>query len=314
MEMEPLPDRLRLRHLNCFVAVAQEQHLGRAAERLRLTQPAVSKTLVELEQILGVTLLQRGRFGARLTRDGEVFLGHALAVRDALSAARRSVGAAAAPAVETLAIGALPTLAPDLLPPALRTLRETRAQARVIVHTAANRPLLEMLRAGTVDCVIGRMPEPAEAVGLSFELLLVEPLVLAVRPGHPLAARTGIPAHEILDYPLIVSTEGTVPRHHTESFLQAHELRLPRNCTETISVSLGRVLAQRSDAVWFVAAGAVRADLESGELARLPVVTEGTEEPVGLLFRAEGGASPLALELMRAVRAATRPRHPRPPG
>lgn len=313
METASLPDRLRLRHLNCFVAVAQEQHLGRAAERLRLTQPAVSKTLAELEQILGAQLLRRGRFGAKLTREGEAFLTHALAVREALAAARRSVGIGAAPSGETLAVGALPTLAPDLLPPALGAFREMHAQARVVVHTAANKPLLEMLRAGTLDCVIGRMPEPADAVGLSFELLFLEPLVLVVRRGHPLAGRAAVAPQQVLGYPLIVATPGTVPRHHTESFLQAHGLRLPAGCTETLSVSLGRVLTQQSDAVWFVAAGAVGADLAAGALVRLPVATQGTEEPVGLLYRAEGGVPRLALALMQAVRATTQARQPRAP-
>lgn len=312
MKQDASPDRLRLRHLNCFLAIAQEQHLGRAAERLRLTQPAVSKTLLELEQILGVRLLERGRFGARLTREGEVFLGHALSVRDALNAARRSVGAGAGPAAETLALGVLPTLAPDLLPPALAALREAHSGARVVVHTAANRPLLEMLRAGAVDCVIGRMPEPDDALGLSFELLFVEPLVLAVRPAHPLSGRAAVAPRQVLEYPLVVATPGTVPRHHTESFLQAHGLRLPQHRTETISVSLGRVLALQSDAVWFVAAGAVAADLAAGILERLPIATEGTEEPVGLLYRAEGGASSLARALMKAVRRAARARAPRP--
>lgn len=310
METAPLHDRLRLRHLNCFVAVAQEQHLGRAAERLRLTQPAVSKTLAELEQILEVKLLRRGRFGAKLTREGEVFLTHALAVRQALEAARRSVGAGAPAAGETLAVGALPTAAPDLLPPVLLAMREAHPRARMVVHTAANQPLIDMVRAGTLDCVVGRMPEPSDAVGLSFELLFVEPLILVVRPAHPLRARAALAVREVLAYPLIVATRGTVPRHHTESFLQAHDLSLPPDCIETISVSLARVLTRQSDAVWFVPAGAVRDELGAGTLAALPIATAGTEEPVGLLSRSEGEVGALALEFMQRLRQAARRRRP----
>jgi DNA-binding transcriptional LysR family regulator len=74
--------RIRLRHLHTFVAVAQQGTLGRAAETLNLSQPALSKTLNELEQLTGTRLFDRGRLGAQLTR-GEQFLTHAVKVLDA---------------------------------------------------------------------------------------------------------------------------------------------------------------------------------------------------------------------------------------
>ncbi|HEY8555455.1 MAG TPA: pca operon transcription factor PcaQ [Burkholderiales bacterium] len=293
--------RIRLRHIHCFVAVAQERGIGKAAERLRLTQPAVSKTLAELEDILGVRLFERGRGGAQLTREGELFLGRALAVREALEAALSAVGSVATPA-ETLRIGALPTLAPDLLPPALKALRRLRPETRVLVRTGTNTALLEMLKAGALDFALGRMAEPADTAGLAFELLYVEPLVLVTRPDHPLAARTDVSLTEVLRYPLLVSVRGTTPRRNAESLLQARGLRLPANCTETLSVSVGRLLVKQSDTVWFVSAGAVRDDLESGLLATLSVPTEGTEEPVGLLHRTEGELSAAARVCMNIVR------------
>lgn len=302
MEVGDLSSRVRLRHLHCFLAVAQERNIGRAAERLRLSQPAISKTLAELEEILGVKLLERGRFGAQLTREGEVFLGRALAVREALNAAMSAVGVAATPVVDTLRIGALPTLAPDLVAPALAAFRRKYPHARVTVRTAANKPLLEELKSGTVDFAIGRIADPTEIVGLSFEMLYVEPLVLVTRPAHPLAAQRAVSLNDVLAYPLLVFTRGTIPRHNTESFLRARGLRLPDNCTETLSVSLGRILVKQSDTVWFVPAGAVRDDLETGVLASLPVSTEGTEEPVGLLRRSEGAVTDAAHECMKIVR------------
>src|SRR3984885_7680796 len=72
--------RIRLRHLSCFVVVAQERTLARAAERLHLSQPAVSKTLTELERLAGHPLVERSRAGTRLTEAGERFLRYALDV------------------------------------------------------------------------------------------------------------------------------------------------------------------------------------------------------------------------------------------
>ena len=78
--------RIRLRHLHTFVAVAQQGTLGRAAETLNLSQPALSKTLNELEQLTGARLFERGRQGAQLTLPGEQFLTHAVRQRKAQEA------------------------------------------------------------------------------------------------------------------------------------------------------------------------------------------------------------------------------------
>ncbi len=310
MEKDAFHHRIRLRHIHCFLAVAQERNLGRAAERLRLTQPAVSKTLSELEDIAGTRLFERNRLGAQLTADGEKFLPHALGVLDALDAVSRSVGLEQAAQSETVHIGALPTVAPDLLPLALRVFRRTHPAARVSIQTAANAPLLQMLKAGEVDFVVGRMADPQMLAGLSFELLYVEPLVLAVRAAHPLAGAGTVSPGEVVAYAAVVSPKGTIPRHNTESFLQSRGLALPAGCTETLSVSVARRIALHSDAVWFTPLGAVRDDLAGGALVRLALPTEGTEEPVGLLQRSEGQLSFAAQEFIRLLREAALVRRP----
>jgi len=301
MEKDLFNSRIRLRHLQCFVAVAQEQHLRKAADRLHLSQPAISKTLSELETLTGARLVARGRFGARLTREGQVFLDHAVSVLDALEGARRSVQPDTAAEHEAVYVGALPTVAPDLLPAALAGFRRLWPQARVDVQIAANAPLLDKLQAGEVDFVLGRMADPQMMAGLSFELLYVEPLVAVARAGHPLLAGAAL-LNDIIGFPLIVSTRGTVPRHNTESYLLSRGLRLPPNCLETLSVSVARLVAIQSDAVWFTPLGAVRDDLARGQLAQLPVAADGTEEPVGLLHRSESPPGRAAQSLMKTLR------------
>lgn len=301
--------RIRLRHIQCFVAVAQEQHLRKAAERLHLSQPAVSKTLAELEALTETKLVERGRFGARLTREGQLFLTHALSVLDALEGARRAVSADSEAAHETVLVGALPSVAPDILPLTLAEFRTMWPQARVDIQIAANTPLLDKLRSGEVDFVLGRMADPESTAGLSFELLYVEPLVAVVRAGHPLLAEPDAGLGRIVEFPLIVSTRGTVPRHNTENFLHARGLSLPANCLETLSVSVARLVAMGTDAVWFTPIGAVREDVAQRHLQQLPITTDGTEEPVGLLRRSEAQLGRGALSFMKILRdAATRRR------
>lgn len=103
--------RIRLRHLHTFVAVAQQGTLGRAAETLNLSQPALSKTLNELEQLTGTRLFERGRLGAQLTVPGEQFLTHAVKVLDALNTAGQALNRKEDASADVVRVGALPTAA-----------------------------------------------------------------------------------------------------------------------------------------------------------------------------------------------------------
>jgi DNA-binding transcriptional LysR family regulator len=297
--------RISFRHVSCFLAIARERHIGRAAERLNLTQPAVSKTLAELESLAELRLVERGRHGARLTPAGERFLRHAIEVEHAMESAAGALQGPVAPPVQILELGALPTVASGILPNALLRLRERQPQTGVRLHTATNDMLLSALKAGRLDCAVGRMAEPSMMQGISFELLYAEPLVMAVQPRHPLLGKHHASPQAVLEYPLVVAPSGTVPRLHTDAFFDAHALRVPGNCTETLSVSVARLLARRSDAVWITPEFAARDDLERGELARLPLAVANAEEPVGLLRRSAGEPSRLVEALADILRGLT---------
>ncbi|MGJ7528251.1 LysR substrate-binding domain-containing protein [Variovorax sp. GB1P17] len=300
---------VQLRHLRCLVAVAQERHLARAAGRLALSQPAVSKTLSELEAIVGARLVERSKAGRRgvqgLTPAGEQLLTHALRVLEALDASAQAVAPASGERIERLRIGALPSVAPALLPMALARLRDGWPSAQVMVKSAANGALLDELRAGELDIVVGRMSDPRLMGGLSFELLHTEPLVFAVRAGHPLALKAAS-VQAVLAYPLVVYGEGTIPRHNTESFLSARGLVLPTNALQTLDVAVARALVAVSDAVWITPLGAARSELADGRLVRLRIDTAGTEEPVGLLQRSDAEPSALRGAMAALLREAAK--------
>ncbi|WP_285414102.1 LysR substrate-binding domain-containing protein [Variovorax sp. efr-133-TYG-130] len=307
---------VQLRHLRCLVAVAQERHLARAAERLALSQPAVSKTLSELEAIVGTRLVDRSKAGRRgvqgLTAAGEQLLAHALRVLEALDASAQAVAPAAGGRIERLRVGALPSVAPALLPIALARLRDGWPQVQIMVKSAANGVLLDELRAGELDLVVGRMSDPRLMGGLSFELLHTEPLVFAVRAGHPLALKAAS-VQAVLGYPLVVYGEGTSPRHNTESFLSARGLVLPTNALQTLDVAVARALVAVSDAVWITPLGAARGELANGRLVQLRIETAGTEEPVGLLQRSDAEPSALRAAMAALLREAAREQGAVPP-
>jgi len=102
----------------------------------------------------------------------------------------------------------------------------------------------------------------------------------------------------------VIYGEGTIPRHHTESFLSGLGLRLPAHVTQTLDLSVARALLVRSDAVWFTPVGAALDDIASGHLMRLAIDTTGTEEPVGLVLRSDAEPSPARQMLIVLLREA----------
>jgi LysR family pca operon transcriptional activator len=296
--------RIKLRHLQCFLAVAQQRSIQQAADTLSVTQPAVSKSLRELESILGVRLFERGRRGTVATRDGELFLRHAGAALSALREGVASLGAARGGLPLRLAVGVLPTVAPALLTDALAGWDGGGQPLQVTVTEGSNDLLLGLLRRGEVELVVGRLTDPDRLDGLSFEHLLADPLVLVVRPGHPLLADAALTLARVNGYRMLLPARGTVIRHTADSFATGRGIGPWRDCVETLSVSLGRALARASDAVWFVPRGAVRDDLRDGTLVALPIPTPGTDEPLGLTVRAQAPLSAPAAALVARLRTA----------
>ena len=296
--------RIRLRHLTCFVVVAQERTLARAAARLHLSQPAVSKTLAELEDLAGRRLVERGRAGTALTPAGEQFLKYAVDVTQALKSAAAALTGTAPALAPVLRVGALPTAAGGMLVQAIARLHERRPHAGVSVRTGDNPELLAALKSGEIDVAVGRIAEPAMMQGVSFELLYAESLAVVARPQHPLAIAGDKPVSPValLDYPLVIPCAGTAPRHDVEGFFEAHGVTLPPGRTETQSVSFARTLTLLSDAVWITPLYPVRLDLDRRWLRRLNVPVPGGAEPVGILSRSGVAPSELASQLMDTLR------------
>lgn len=291
------------RHLRCFIEVARLSSVGQAAEVLAISQPAVSKTLRELEARLGTALFDRVGRRLRLTEAGLLFQKHAGL---SLSELDRGVRALRAPERHRrrLVVGVLPTVATRIVPRAVLAFAEAVPGGALRVTTGPNWVLLSQLRDGSLELVVGRLAAPDEMRGLVFEQLLVEPVVAVVRPGHPLVAAPGL---AVTDFPLVLPPPRAVIRPAVERFFLSVGQEMPRALVESVSLAVGRGLVQASDAVWFISRGVVGEELRLGtvvalDLPGLPQVAG----PVGLTRRA--GAEPEAevAALMAALREAAR--------
>ena len=293
--------RIKLRHLEAFVEIAKARSLKRAAERLHLTQPAISRTLAELEQILGTKLLTRGRGGAQLTAQGEVLFDFAQA---GLGALERGLDSVAGPrqSLQRLRLGALPSAAARLVPELVTVLDGTAPDLLLTIADGSHDHLTGLLRAGALDMVLGRLGAPDTMRGLSFAQLYLEEVVFVTRPDHPIL---DAPSLDRLDeFTVIFPPPWAAIRPFVERLLIAQGLPIPARRIETVSGAFGRVHTARSDAVWVISAGVVANEIADGRLVRLPFSTLGTEGPVGLMRRATDRETPEMRLLARAAEAA----------
>lgn len=281
-----------------------------AADALNISQPAATKTVQELEALLKGQLFDRSRRRLALTPFGDVFFRYAstslAALRQGIDAARGTHDAA------TVRIGALPTVSAHILPDAVRAFTEDNAGVTTRITTGPNSYLLSLLRTGDVDIVIGRMAEPNSMLGLSFEHLYSERVVLAVRPGHPVLDAPEFNLRMIEAYQTLMPPPGSVIRPLVERILLAHGVTQLRDEIETVSNAFGRSYVRQTDAIWIISEGVVADDVAEGQLALLPVDTSETVGPVGFTTRTDTTATLAVTSLMQAVRdVSARLRHNR---
>ncbi|AHK46005.1 transcriptional regulator, LysR family [Ensifer adhaerens OV14] len=296
--------RVKFRHLQTFVEVARQKSVMKAAELLHVSQPAVTKTIRELEEVLGVAVFEREGRGIKITRYGEVFLRHAGAALTALRQGLDSVSQERSGDGVPVRIGALPTVSTRIMPKAMSLFLKEDTGARIKIVTGENAVLLEQLRVGDLDLVVGRLAAPEKMTGFSFEHLYSEQVVFAVRAGHPLLSGAQSAFAHLGDYPVLMPTRASIIRPFVEHFLIANGIPGLPNQIETVSDAFGRAFVRASDAIWIISAGVVASDIEDGTLAVLPIDTSETKGPVGLTMRADSIPSlPLSI-LMQTIREA----------
>lgn len=293
-----MDQRIKFRHLQTLLEVARQRSVGKAADALAITQPAVTRTIRELEQILGVALLEKEGRGIRISHFGEVFLKHAA---ESLAAVQRGMDTLAQVMKSEgppLRIGTLPTASASFMPDAVAEFLASGTGSKVTIASGENRALLNSLRLGELDLVVGRLAAPELMTGLFFEPLYSEEVAIIVAPDHPLLARRNFTLGALASYTVLMPNKGSVIRPYVDRLLLSNGIPDLPDTVETVSDSFGRAFVIRHKAVWFISRGVVSDDLESGRLAALDIDMRETRGAVG--FTTQAGVEPsAALDLLK---------------
>jgi LysR family transcriptional regulator, benzoate and cis,cis-muconate-responsive activator of ben and cat genes len=235
---------MELRHLRYFVAVAEERNFTRAAQRLNIAQPPLSRQIQQLEETLGVQLLERGSRPLKLTETGKFFYSHAaqlLAQTSDLESMTRRVGSIE----RTFSIGFVGSTLYGLLPKIIRRFRDENPTVELTLHEMSTMDQLRALKEGRIDVGFGRIRN--EDANIRRVVLREEKLIAALPQGHPLSlGKSVLSLRDLLNETLIVFPKAPRPSY-ADQVLAAFEDRAlePRRVYEVreLQIALGLVAA-----------------------------------------------------------------------
>ena len=268
---------MELRHLRYFVAVAEEKNFTRAAERLHIAQPPLSRQIQQLEEYLGVVLIEKGSRPLRLTEAGQFFLAHAKPLLDQvrdLKAMTQRVGKLE----RTLSVGFVASTLYGLLPDIIRRYRERHPEVEVTLQEMTTVDQLKALKEGRIDVGFGRIK--SEDPSIRRIRLRDERMVAAVPSGHRLAQRQeGLRLLDLLHEPLLVYPKAPRPSFADQVLAAFSEANLaPDHVSEVRELQIAMGLVAAGQGISIVPESVL--GMHHRNVAYLPIEDEHAFSPV----------------------------------
>lgn len=295
---------MELRDIEYFTVVAEHGHIGRAADVLRLSQPAVSKSLRRLEDALQVKLFRRTHRGLELTAEGSALLVRTRELRLSLQNVAREIAEVGEGRVAHLRIGVGPSVPGELVAAAFAGLLKNapRTTMQVIISDADE--LVPALRKGDLDLIVNLTHAQAPE-GLSYVPLYDEEFVVCASARHKLAGKERVSLAELSEERWASSGAVLPVLQRLRQIFEGEGLSMPRVAFESRSSWLRVQMVAASDLLVYTSWGLVRTGNAAGySLAILPVPELVWRRPIGAIVRADGYLPSAVQRLIDALKAA----------
>lgn len=294
---------MRINQIRDFVAVVETGSLRAAARSVGVSQPAITKSIRQLEGELQVQLLQRSARGAVATAAGKAFLARARVVQAELRKAIDDLGPFQSGSRGSVAFGMAPQLAMLVVPDAMQQFRRQHPHARVRIIEGVGTALLPLVRDETLDFAIAGSARPLLEPGLRFKPLLRLPLVVAARQGHPLSdassLRELVDASWLMYYP--VGSSGML-----EKAFAAAGVRMPPAIVQCESYATALALIAKTDTLGLITPRMIQSPLGAYRLQQVRVRETIPAPLLGIYHRADAPLTAAAAALAQAMTAAAR--------
>ena len=292
--------RASLRQIETFVHAYELGSLVRTAERLSITQPAVTKRLKDLETDIGADLFRRIGRGIEPTAFGDALYGHAVTVLSELRAADARLESIRDGDGGTVAIGVSP-VATTLVARAVIALKRQWPAIHVQVTTGPHDDLIAQLDSGVLELVIARFGDSVVEKRFDRTEVTAEPLHVIAGAKHPVCRKTGVTLADLADEPWVLPTPDEIVRPRIDGAFRAAIGDIPGNVVETISISMTRSLIANGGALTISPRLIYLDDFDSGAFVTLPIDLGIRLRPIGISQRRSVDLSPPARRLFDSI-------------
>jgi DNA-binding transcriptional LysR family regulator len=275
-------DGFKLRHLRMLVALSEHGKLGVVAEMFGVSQPALSRTLNELEQMSGHQLFERHNRGLAATAQGEVIVRHAKMLLAEAQRAEYEMVVAAAGQGGSVAFGTIMTPAADFVAPALKRLFETHPTIDVSITVGSSDVLLEDVLSRRLDFAVCRIPAGMNPLWFDNIPLGKETLRIVAAASHPLAQRTSVFEDDLRQQSWVLQPHGSFLRHVVDDFIRRHGI-VPSSVVSTSDALLTMLLMLQSQRLGILAEPVARLMEEHGLLRTLSISGDISVPDFGLV-------------------------------
>lgn len=300
--IERLPRHLRMRELRVFVAVLEHQSFRKAAAALHVTQPAVTKAVAGLEDLLGVKLFDRTVNGVVPTVHGASFAPHATAIFAELRNAAQELDIVSSGVSGTLVVGTVPMPAAGFLPMAISALTREHPRIFVKVVEARDAELADRLRKREIDLAVVRLTQFPAADDLRADVLFEESLCVLAGRNHQLARRPRVTWKELLAERWVMPPPDSYFLQHVRRALDRLDLPLPAHVVESASIHIQYGMVLHGSMLSFGSRSQIAISPVKDLLVRLPVTLPSVTGTIAAVTLRGRERRPLADQLVAQIR------------
>jgi DNA-binding transcriptional LysR family regulator len=293
-----LRSNLKLRHLQLLVTLDEMRHIGKVANYLNVTQPAISKTLADFEEGLNIKLFDRTTRGMLPTEAGVCLVKYAKKILNEIASARDDLVAISEGRATRIAIGLLPAVSLSILPNFIARVENEMVSTSINAREGSSDVLISLLRTGELDVMIGNLA--AKPLGIEFRTkhLYKDPIVVVVKKGHPLVTKQDLVWTDLSEFPMVLPPEFATTRIVIEEFLLCHQVNLSKRYVESLSTltNIGVLLATES--IGFLSFQLADYFKKANLVDILPLTMKNIYIDIGLVWYTERTLTPSQLNII----------------
>lgn len=293
-----LRSNLKLKHLQLLVTLDEMRHIGKVANYLNVTQPAISKTLADFEEGLTIKLFDRTTRGMLPTEAGVCLVKYAKKILNEIASARDDLVAISEGRATRIAIGLLPAVSLSILPNFIARVENEMVSTSINAREGSSDVLISLLRTGELDVMIGNLA--AKPLGIEFRTkhLYKDPIVVVVKKGHPLVTKQDLTWTDLSEFPMVLPPEFATTRIVIEEFLLCHQVNLSKRYVESLSTltNIGVLLATES--IGFLSFQLADYFKKANLVEILPLTMKNIYIDIGLVWYTERTLTPSQLNII----------------